>query len=541
MNGSSTKRFLPFACLVPAWHRVGCVVLLGLGYAASLAAAPGAHRYASEHEAAIAGQSVRYQAIVEETFATDAQGKRIASLVSTSYLRTDISDAGPRPVLFVFNGGPGSASLWLHLGIAGPQRVVMARSPEDREELHPPTAPPFRLVDNEDSLLDVADVVLFDPPGTGYSRILPDGKESQFYGVEADARVTADFIKDWLQRHGRLNSPRFLMGESYGSVRAAVVAKQLSGGPTATGRMDGVTLNGVILLGQAMSVLSGNPERTAVTALPTLAATAWYHGKVKRRTTLEAHVGRARRFAEDEYVKALFAGSRLPAAERQAIANELADLLGLPSATILQYDLRITPQIFASELLKPQGLQLGLYDGRYTLPARGGAGDPVADDPAMGQYVPAFVGAMDDYFQRVLGVRVDLRYNAIEFATINARWDWGSGPGVLMGRDFAEDMATAMRRNPQLKLFIGTGYYDLATTLGAAEYTVSHAGFDAQRVQLAYYASGHMPYLGADSRRQLGKDLRLFIGSASMPAVAAVPREQFDTRLQRVSHASEGL
>lgn len=501
------------------WRRALFVALLGLDVILPAAAAqPGApHRYVSDHQAIIGGQPLHYRAIVEETFVTDAKGKRTASLVSTTYLRTDAADAGSRPVIFAFNGGPGSASLWLHLGIVGPQRVVMAQDSDDQEELHPPTVPPFRLAENSDSLLDVADIVLFDPPGTGYSRILPDGVESQFYSVEADSRTTADFIVDWLRRHGRGNSPRFLMGESYGSVRAAVVAKRLAGGPTASGRMEGATLNGVILLGQGMNALSGNPERMAATALPSFAATAWYHGKAGRHTTLEAHVESARRYAAGDYVRALFAGYRLPQEERRQVAKQLSAMLGLPDKVILRYDLRISPQTFANELLKPQGLQLGLYDGRYTLPARGSAADPVADDPAMGQYVPAFVGAMDDYFRRVLGVGIDRPYNAIEFAAINARWDWGAGPGIPLGRDYADDMATAMRRNPNLRLFVGTGYYDLVTTLGEAEYTLSHAGIDAARVRQANYLSGHMPYLGLENRRRLSADLRQFLRETSAP------------------------
>ena len=467
-------------------------------------------RFTTDGRQTIGGVQVRYTAIVAETFLTDPEGKRTASLVSTSYIRNRLPADVARPVVFVFNGGPGSSSLWLHMGLVGPRRVAFG------DDVHPETTPPFRIADNADSILDVADVVLFDPPGTGFSRVLPDGKTEEFYGVAQDAQATVRFIEAWVNEHRRWQSPRFLMGESYGTVRAAVVARLLSGGPMGTGSMEGLTLNGVILLGQAMGSVDG--DMSFVTSLPTLAATAWYHGRTDRDgTTLRQHITNAETFAADEYLRALYAGANLNQADQARIAAHLSLLTGLSTGFILDMDLRVSNADFERELLRQQGLQAGHYDGRYTLPLRADGGDPVADDPAMGQYVPGFVAALNSYMRDELGVTLPEDYLAIEFRKVNARWDYGSGPGVRPNRNFASDLATAMRRNPGLELFVGSGYYDLATTMGSAAYTVTHSGFPLERVTVRNYESGHMPYLGADSRKRLAQDLREFIQKAAIP------------------------
>jgi carboxypeptidase C (cathepsin A) len=468
-------------------------------------------QFVTQHRTTIHGVAVAYTASVEESFSVDDKGLRLASVISTSYVRSDIQDASERPVIFAFNGGPGSSSIWLHMGFLGPQRVAY----QDRastDEVHPKTTPPFQLVNNDDSPLDVADIVLFDPPGTGFSRVLPGVDDKLFYGVQQDANATVAFIKDWLQRHNRWNSPRFLMGESYGTIRAAVVSRLLAGGPMSTGKMDGLTLNGVILLGQAMGG-GGEGDTRVLNELPTLAATAWYHGKVTREgRTLDQHVSEAQTFAANELARALFLGSGLPAAERERIAERVAALIGVSKSFVVEHDLRVSTRAFGQELLRTEGQAVGTYDSRFTLPLSPSGGDPVADDPAMGQYVPVYVGAFADYARRELGVTLDLPYNAIEFRSINMHWDYGSGPGVAAERgNFADELAIAMRRNPEMRLFVGGGYFDMATDLGSAEYTVTHNGFDPRRVMFRAYASGHMPYIGAASREAVARDLRQFV------------------------------
>jgi carboxypeptidase C (cathepsin A) len=251
-------------------------------------------------------------------------------------------------------------------------------------------------------------------------------------------------------------------------------------------------------------------------SLPSLAATAWYHGKVDRSArTLQDHVSDARSFAASDYIQALYAGSRLKPGVRRSIADRLAALVGLPVEFVLENDLRISTDFFAERLLADTGRQVGKYDARFVLPAAGSGGDPVADDPAMGQYVPGFVAAVNLHLRDELGVTLDEAYLAIEFHRVNALWDYGSGPGIPTRQDRAGDLAVAMRRNPSLHLFVGTGYFDLVTTVGAAEYTVAHAGFPADRVTMRHYESGHMPYLGEKSRKRLAADLRAFIQEAA--------------------------
>lgn len=469
-----------------------------------------ARHFEAEGEARIGGERLRYTAMVEESFVTNDAGERTASLVSTSYLRRGVPDGAVRPVLFAFNGGPGSAGLWMQMGLLGPRRV------DFDDAVNPPTVPPFRLTDNAESLLDVADVVIFDPPGTGFSRVLPAGDPKDFFGVKQDAELTVNFVRDWVQRHDRWNAPRFLVGESYGTIRAAVVARLLAGGPFGTGSMDALTLNGVILLGQAMGGDAG--EARYANNLVSQAATAWYHGKVDReRHDLESWVAEARAFAAGEYIRALYAGTRLPDAERQRIAARLAELTGLDIAVVRDNDLRVSNGAFADALLADRGLQVGKYDARFVLPLEASGDDPVADDPAMGQYVPGFVAALNMHLRDELGVAIDQPYLPIEFRKVNFRWDYGNGPGVPSDADHATDLAVAMRRNPMMRLFIGTGYYDLVTTAGAAEYMVAHTAFPAERVTVRHYASGHMPYLGDTSRQRLAADLRQFVTDAAQP------------------------
>jgi len=306
------------------------------------------------------------------------------------------------------------------------------------------------------------------------------------------------------------------LGESYGTVRAAVVARLLAGGPFGSGSMDAITLNGVILLGQALG--GGEGEIGFANELPSQAATAWYHGKVDPEgKTVDQWVAVAQEFAATEYVTALYAGSRMDGAERQRVAKRIAALTGLTVDLVLENDLRITTDTFTKALLADQGQQVGAYDSRFVLPLAASGSDPVADDPAMAQYVPGFVAAVNMHLRDELGVTIKERYLPIEFHKVNGRWDYGNGPGVPSRANHAQDLAIAMRRNPSLKLFVGTGYYDLVTTVGSAEYTVAHADIPADRVILRNYESGHMPYLGAESRRKLAGDLRQFIMTASRP------------------------
>ncbi|MGW4966270.1 S10 family peptidase [Nonomuraea sp. NPDC004186] len=456
---------------------------------------PGIHR-----EAVFGGLDVKYEARVDEIVVPDSSGEPGARYVCTSYT---VPGASERPVIFAFNGGPGSSSVWLHLGI-GPRRVA------DADLLRPRMAPPFGLADNPDCVLDSADLVFIDPPGTGFSRVLDEERQADFYGVVPDAIATMRFITQWSRRHGRENSPKFLLGESYGAIRAATVAKLSAGGPTTTGRLESLALNGVILMGPGLQF--GNGANLAhVTTLPSLAATAWYHDRLPGRPAdVREHVEAATRFAEEDYLTALFAGSRLDRRRREAVAARLHELIGLAPGVIAEHDLRLTPQRFASLLLRDRGEQVGLYDSRYRLPLAGAGGDPVADDPAMGQYVPSFAGAIDGYLREELCVERDDDYRTIEFARVNFRWDYGDGARLPAG-NYAADLAVALRRNRDLRVLLCVGMYDLVTTLGETNYALSQAPIDPERVSVRTYESGHMPYLGRASRERLAADLRAVV------------------------------
>jgi carboxypeptidase C (cathepsin A) len=448
------------------------------------------------------GTRLRYAAVVEEFLLPGA------SIFATSYIRSDTKDAAARPVIFAFNGGPGSASIWLHMGLMGPRRV------DFDDPANPRTVPPFATVANPDSPLDVADIVLIDPPGTGYSRLLPDGKPEQYYGVQQDAQAMVDVVHQWLRRHGRANSPKYLVSESYGTIRAAAMAKLMAGGPTQTGAMDGLTLNGVILLGQALDMARDGDDPAYLAILPSLAATACHFGKAAQGCTAEGQVAAARRFIETSYLPALYAGARLPADRKAEVAHEMATLIGVAEKDILAADLRISGPVFAKLLLADRGQRIGLYDARFTLPSQGAGGDPVADDPAMGQYVPGFVAAWNDYAAKTLGVALDTPYEPLACRAVNGRWDYGYGPGVPAGRNFAVDLAAAMNRNPAMRLMVGTGYYDLVTPIGSAEYTLTHAGVPLAATSFHAYPSGHMPYVGVAARAALIRDIRAFVGAA---------------------------
>lgn len=483
--------------------------------APALAATPAfvPRSFVSHHEGDFGGQHVRYTAAAGDTVLLNDAGAPAATLFSFSYIRDDVKDRTSRPVLFVWNGGPGSASLWEHLGVFGPKRVALA------DAVHPPTTGPFRLEDNPDALLDVADVVLIDPPGTGFSRLLPGGDPKSFYGVEQDGRAMVEFIDDWLRQHDRLNSPHFLIGESYGTTRAMVVARMLMGGPfSAVGKLVAIPVDGVVLMGGGVAndaTGESSGDLAYVEALPTMAAIAWYHGRIDRAgRTLEQVMAEAEAFAPD-YLKALYAGDRLPAAEADTVAARLSALTGLSAAYVRQHDLRVGMGAFRSELLRDKGLVVGAYDGRYTLPAGADPGplDPVGDDPAMGQYSPAFIGAFDAYLRDDLGVRLPEAYDAIDFK-VNGRWDYASSPpGGPTTR--AQDMAAAMRRNPKLQLMMVGGAYDAVVHAGAIAYSVAHAGLPLDRVTVKTYDSGHMAYLGHASEAALARDLRAFIARAT--------------------------
>lgn len=461
----------------------------------------------------VGAAEVTYDARVEQFTIEDRAGQPGARIVCTSYTRSEEAAArDARPVVFAFNGGPGSSSVWLHLGL-GPRRVAQA------DLLSPRATPPYEIVDNHETLLDVADLVFIDPPGTGFSRVLTPEQESDFYSVEGDAQASIRLISAWCRRHRRENSPKLLLGESYGAVRAAAVCRMLPGGPTRTGRLEWVSLSGAVLLGAAAS-FAPLGDTAHLVELPTQAATAWYHDRLPARPdSLDSHLRRARRFAAEEYGPALFAGTALPAARREEVARTLHELIGIRPEVLIQHRLRLTPAQFSRLLLAETGGQVGMYDSRYALPLGQADQDPVGDDPAMSQYVGMFSGALVPYLRDELGANYEEEYRFIEFARVNGRWNYGSGPGALpSSASILPDFAVAMCRDPEFQVLVCQGYYDQVTSVGALDHALTREPVDGTRFQVRQYESGHMPYLGQESRALLADDIRRFIAETTFHA-----------------------
>jgi carboxypeptidase C (cathepsin A) len=463
-------------------------------------------RFTAQHVGIFNGRSVRYRVQSGDTNLVDEHGL-IGSIFSFSYLKEGVTDPSSRPVTFIYNGGPGSSSVWLHLGVLGPKRVKLDR------DVNPSTLPPYVLEANPDCLLDITDLVFIDPIGTGFSRIRGHGKPEDFYGVDRDAASIAQFISAWMTGNGRWNSPKYLVGESYGTIRSAVIMRMLMGGPAYGGVLNAISINGITLLGSVLEAgATEGGDQDYVYRLPNFAATAWYHGKIdKAGRTLETFVNEAEQFAETDYSHALFSGSRLSQDKRQSIAATLSSFTGISAEDILAANLRISNRIFAHNLLASANQDVGLYDSRYTL-TRGTelAADEVGDDPAMARYTPAFNAAWHDYLLQDLGVRLNEPYETIVWKGVNAVWDYDRA-GVPKSQSYAAEFAAAMRRNPELKILVASGYFDLVTPFMSAEYTLAQAGVPLDRVRFTRYASGHMVYVGGTASEFAADMRRLYV------------------------------
>jgi carboxypeptidase C (cathepsin A) len=473
--------------------------------------------FVTHHTTTVRGQKIAYTATAGETYLSDLQGDPTASIFSFAYVKDGPVDP-KRPVIFVFNGGPGSSSVWLHMGILGPKRVVLDK------EVNPSNLPPFGLKDNPYSLLDIADLVFIDPVGTGYSQSLGRARNEDFYGVDEDAASVAQFMELWLAKNGRFASPKFVIGESYGSVRAAVLPRALMGGPVYGGVMRGITLNGVVLLGTTIGgSLGGAPEpknydgpemRTAL-SLPALADTAWYHNKIDRKgRSLQAYDQEVTTFARTDYFNALKKASAntLSDEERTAMAARLMSYTGLPAATF-DKDLKVQLQPMANHLLSERGLSVGAYDSRYTLPSAHSFNEPVTDDPAMTLYVPGFVAAFQQMLHDDLKVNMERPYGSIVWSGLNSKWNW-KRTGTPEGLAYADELVTSMRRTPGMHLLVASGYYDLVTTPASARYQLEKADPPKDRTEFKAYESGHMLYLG-DTAQSFSDDVRKLVLTAS--------------------------
>ena len=457
----------------------------------------------TEHEGTFNGVRMRYQAIAGETFLKDEKGTPLASIVSYSYVKSGPRDPA-RPVTFLWNGGPGSGSLWLQMGAFGPKRVVLPSDPADDG------APPFRLVDNPASLLDKTDLVFIDPVGTGFSRVIGETDPKRYWGVTEDARSMAEFIRLWLNRNGRWNSPKYIGGESYGTTRSAAVVRELEAGYT------DVALNGVILIStildfSAAAETPGN-ELAYVLNLPTMAATAWYHGKVADRPArVEDFISEARAFAIGPYASALLKGNMLTADERAGITAQLSRFTGLSPQFLERADLRVSSDRFYKELLRDRGEVVGRLDSRFTGRDYDNAGEHPDNDPSFYAIDGAYTAAMNQWVREGLKFSPDTVYNSIGGVR---DWNWQIEGGPRGGSGYlnvAPYIGRALRENSAMRVLVAQGYYEFATPFFGAEYSLSRTGIDPSRVQFTYYPSGHMMYVREDDLNQLSADVRAFI------------------------------
>jgi carboxypeptidase C (cathepsin A) len=428
-----------------------------------------------------------------------------AEISMTAYV-VDAPKTDNRPVVFAFNGGPGSSSVWLHLGLLGPRRVVMG----DVGEL---IAPPYQLADNAESLLAVSDLVFIDPVSTGYSRAVEGGSAKDYHGYTGDIESVGELIRLWTTRHNRWMSPKFLAGESYGTLRAAALAEHLQ-------TRHGMYLNGVMLISSVLdlgSVGLHEPEdRGFVNFLPTYAAVAHFHGKHGRKS-LKTVLAEAEAYAERDYPWVLSRGSRLTAAERTAAVTTLARLTGLSEDYVERSDLRIEHVRFFTELLRDRGLGVGRLDSRFTGPLASGVAEKYDADPSHDAISGPYAAAWNHYVRAELEYKNDLPYVQLSMKA-NEEWSYKEFEGKAV--DAAPQLARAMRANPHLRVHVAYGYHDGATPYYAAQEVLAHLQIPAAlhaNIEHAFYEAGHMMYVHEPSRLAQSADLADFVRRASQP------------------------
>jgi carboxypeptidase C (cathepsin A) len=476
---------------------VASVALLGpLHVSAQDARLPVDTAIVTQHEVTIGGARVPYQATVGTQPVFDADGEIIASLLFTFYERTDVEDRANRPLMISFNGGPGSASLWMHLGYTGPKQLIID------DEGYP--VQPFGVRDNPNSILDVADIVFVNPVNVGLSRIVGDAPRETFFGVNEDIAYLAGWIGTFVTRHDRWTNPKFLIGESYGTTRVSGLAGALQS-------RQWMFLNGVILVSPtALGVDRSGPVRDAL-YLPNFTATAWYHEQLEsslQGRDLVDVLDEVEAWTLDTYLPALAKGGSLPDAERQAIARQAARYAGVGAQWYLDHNLRPNVGEFRKELLREEGLTVGRLDARYRGVDRQNAGEGYDFDPAMAAWNHAFAPAINEYIRNDLGFETDMQYYL--FGPVRP---WGQG-STYDTDNTGEQLRQAMHENPYLHLLVQSGYYDGGTDYFSAKYVMWNLdprGEIQDRMWWKGYRSGHMMYLRAEDIVTSNQDIRDFV------------------------------
>jgi carboxypeptidase C (cathepsin A) len=480
---------------------------------AAAGGAPREEASVTEHTIRIGGQTIPYRATAATMLLRNDSGAPIGSLYYTAYTRTDAGDASRRPLSFVYNGGPGSASMWLHMGAFGPRRIVTS-------DAEPTPPPPYQLVDNVNSLIDVTDMVFIDPIGTGFSRPVGKGTGKDFWGVDEDAASLAQFVRLYVSRNGRWNSPKFLIGESYGTTRSAVLANRLQS-------REGMDLNGVVLISSVLDfetlAFAPGHDISYELYLPSYAASAAYHRVIPQPRDLAAFLDSVRSFAMHEYADALDKGSSLGADERAAVVRRLAAYTGLSQDYLNRANLRVSLRQWMAELNRAQGETTGRLDSRFTAPLMDLLTENGEGDPQSTAITGAYTAAINSYLRDELHFGGDERY----VSGGGVQWSWvrepaqgrGGGGGGRTGSPYVgTDLAQALVANPNLRVEVENGYYDMATPFYATEYTMDHLGLRGDlrsHITLKYYDAGHMMYLHEPDLAQLKANIAQFIGATS--------------------------
>jgi carboxypeptidase C (cathepsin A) len=462
----------------------------------------------TDHTIRIAGQVIPYKATASTTLLKNDKDEPTALMFSVAYVRSDVKDPSQRPLTFLYNGGPGSASAWLEMGAFGPRRVVTANA-----ESTPP--PPYKVDDNANSLLDKSDLVFIDPVGTGYSRAVGKAQDKDFWGIDSDVKSIAQFIDLYVTRNSRWNSPKFLIGESYGTFRSAALSNYLQS-------TDGMYLNGIVLISTVLDLgtLSFNPgdDMPYIFYLPSYAATAWYHKILEDRPPdLAPFLNEVRQFASTEYASALMKGSKLGEVEKTEVLKKLSRYTGLSEDYLRKANLRVSLPQFTAELQRSRGLTTGRLDARFSGPETDLLSEFASYDPLETATIGPFTAAFNNYVRAELQFDEERKYLVLNEEAAR-QWDWkhrsGGNFGFPGSPNVEGDLTHALVTNPHLHVQAENGYFDLATPFFATEYTMDHLNLPNElrpNIELEYYEAGHMMYLRDDSLTKLKVNIASFM------------------------------
>lgn len=467
----------------------------------------------THHSIKIDGKLINYTTTAGTLLLRNESDEPIALYGYTAYTKEGVTNPASRPVTFAYNGGPGSSSLWLHMGALGPKRVVV------NDPSNTPAAP-YRLVDNTSSILDATDIVMVDPVGTGLSHAVGKAENKDFWGVDQDIRTVSRFIYQYTTENNRWNSPKYLLGESYGTMRNAGVVDYLQ-------ERLGMSMNGVIMVSSVFDLrtltFAQGDDISYILNLPTYAAVAWYHNKIENKPAdLKKFLEDARKFTRNEYAPALMKGDQLEGTERSNILKRLSYFTGLSESYLDKANLRVMEPEFTEELLRKEGQTVGRLDARYKGINMDLLGQYSEYDPQSSSISPAYTATFMDYYYNQLKVNKKHTYHVSAYGTKGFKWDWkhrnNRGVGFPTTPNTGVDMADALSKNPNLKILILNGYFDLATPFYGVEYTIDHLGLTGaikKNIIMKYFEAGHMMYVHEPSLVAFKKEVADFISLTS--------------------------